>query len=169
MFSFRGRAGDKFVSAEEIKRKLGRAEPRPDTGLSLGHLRHCAEERPSLVLFRGWKPPPVILLIKGSVTDAILSVVDPHLTDPRYLVRLVRLLDSSDDGREKVFRFLTLHGHDEAQLTACWKLDNDSPAYAAALEAYVFDTLFSYAAVKAWFEQINFKVMEWGGQVFWLR
>jgi hypothetical protein len=113
------------------------------------------------------KLPCIDLLRGGRFTDALITVVDREHSDPRYLLRLVCLLNHSTAAQKKMLAFLSQGpGHNEAALLACWELDCDCRPYAVALEEYIFDTFWSYPAVKQWFEQRVFKVMELGGKCY---
>mmetsp|Transcript_36461 Transcript_36461/g.91746 ORF Transcript_36461/g.91746 Transcript_36461/m.91746 type:complete len:726 (-) Transcript_36461:146-2323(-) len=153
------RAGGMFESTESVKRLLGSANPRPADGLK--YLQKCANESPALVLLDNWTPPTP----HTPRLEALFACIDAKHTKPLYLVRLVKLLNPGS--KTALFDLLSKNGCQEDSLSACWDLDcDDCEEYTAALDSYVFDTLFSYSAVKQWFEQRCFKVMEFGGKCF---
>jgi hypothetical protein len=153
------RAGGSFESTESITRLLGSANLRPADGLK--YLQNSANESPALVLLDNWTPPTP----HAPRLEALSACIDTKRADPLYLVRLFKLLDPGS--KTALFDLLMKNGCHEDNLSACWDLDCDGcEEYTAALKAYVFDILFSYSAVKQWFEQRCFKVMEFGGKCF---
>jgi hypothetical protein len=164
--SHKNRAGDNFESSESAEKLLLHNPPEADDGLDVGYLRTCAINYPALGLRKDWTPPT-----HGTPRlDALLSVVDlKEGTDPLYLVRLVKMLEPHCS-KDKLFSFLLAPAHvpvpKREALLDCWNLDTDCQEYTDALGTYVFDSLFSYTAVRSWFEQRCFKVVEWGGKCF---
>mmetsp|Transcript_16934 Transcript_16934/g.40651 ORF Transcript_16934/g.40651 Transcript_16934/m.40651 type:complete len:736 (-) Transcript_16934:170-2377(-) len=157
------RAGEKFESSESINKLLASTVPQ-NGALDIRHLVACAKEDPALVLKQDWTPPA-----PGTARlDALLFVVDTNKTDPRYLVRIAKMLEPRT-GMDKLEPILFRDSPSAAQrdaLLTCWGHDADCPEYADAVGTYVFDSIFSYTAVRSWFEQKCFKIVEWGGKCF---
>ena len=129
---------------------------------SVAFLCNCAKENPALVLRKNCKPPS----IHPSIIKALALSIDFDKSDPLYLVRLMKLVDESS--RDKIMPLLISKSGSVKRraLQVCWDQEIGCPTYVTALNDYVLDTIYSYTALKAWFEQKVFRVIEWAGKGF---
>ena len=127
---------------------------------SSAFLRKCAKENPALVLRADCRAPT----IHPSTIKALVRSVDFDKVDPLYLIRLAKHIDGSI--KDKIIpRIASLsRSIQKRALRVCWDNPDECPAYISALEDYVHDTLFSYSAIKSWFERKVFRVLEWTGK-----